>query len=319
VEPLETPGPGPFLPYQQGVVVGGLLSLLLYLGLFGLPPVGVLVAPLAAIPVLTVKSTGRAPVLAWGWPALLLATVALAGGGTVSMLMLAGYLLIVALPSVTAEWWSDAGWPEGRWVSVTTALGLVFVLVLMAGMSAGHPVQATRSWIHEIGSQVEPMYVDLGFGRGEIALMLDRAERLLGWTLPGMVTGYLILTLFWLRPRLPFVGLPVEAAPFEEYRNDEWLPLAFVLGGAGTALAGGLPRWLAVNVLTAVLILCFVQGLAIIRAHVVRFVGRGLLVRWVLGLICLQVPLAFLVMALGMIDSFHSLRPAAATDDGRME
>ncbi len=319
MESGETPGPGPFLPVRQGVVTAGLLSLLLYLSLLGLPLLGFLMAPMAAIPVLSVKAGGRPPVLAWGWPALLLATVAVAGGGQTALMVLFGYLLLVALPAVTVERWAGSGWSEGRWVALTSLAGLALVLGLVLALSAGHPVEVTRAWIHQAGLQAEPMYLDLGFGKGEIALMLDRAERSLGWILPGMVTGYLVLTLFWLRPRLPFVGVPVETAPFEAYRNDEWLPVAFVAGGAGTVLAGGPWRWLAANLLVVVLILCFVQGLAIIRAHVVRFVGRGLLVRWGLGLICLQVPLAFLVMVLGMIDSFHSLRPAAATDDGRME
>jgi len=319
VEPRETPDKEPFLPVRQGVVTAGLLSLLLYLSLLGLPLLGVFVAPMAAVPVIQVRAGGRPPVLAWGWPALLLATVAVAGGGTTALGVLVGYLFLVALPATTAEWWSDGGWTEGRWVVVTTVLGLVLVLALTVALSGGDPVGATRAWIHRAGLQAEPMYLDLGFGRGEIALMLDRAERTLGWVLPGMVTGYLVMTVFWLRPRLPFVGLPVETAPFESYRNDEWLPAVFALAGAGTVLLDGVPRWIAVNALVVVLILCFVQGLAIIRAHVARFVGRGLLVRWGLGLICLQVPLVFLVAALGMVDSFRSLRPAAGTDEGRNE
>jgi len=318
VEPRETPDLEPFLPVRLGVVTAGLLSVLLYLSLLGLPLLGVFVAPMAAVPVIQVRAGGRPPVLAWGWPALLLATVAVVGGAT-ALGVLVGYLLLVAWPATTAEWWSEGGWTEGRWVAVTTALGLVLVLALAAALSGGDPVGATRALIHRAGLQAEPMYLDLGFGRGEIALMLDRAERTLGWVLPGMLTGYLVMTLFWLRPRLPFVGLPVEVGPFEQYRNDEWLPAAFAAAGAGTVLLHGVPRWVAVNALMVVLILCFVQGLAIIRAHVARFVGRGLLVRWGLGLICLQVPLVFLVAALGMIDSFRSLRPAAVTDDGRNE
>ena len=77
---------------------------------------------------------------------------------------------------------------------------------------------------------------------------------------------------------------------------------------------------MAINILGAALILYFVQGLAIIRAHLVRFVGRGWLVRWGVALICLQVPpLPVLVVALGIVDSFHSLRPRPPEDEKRPE
>jgi hypothetical protein len=74
---------------------------------------------------------------------------------------------------------------------------------------------------------------------------------------------------------------------------------------------------LALNALIAVLILYFVHGLAIIRAHLARFVGRGWLVRWGVVLLCLQVPLPLLVAALGLGDSFFQLRPRPPEDDRR--
>ena len=70
------------------------------------------------------------------------------------------------------------------------------------------------------------------------------------------------------------------------------------------------------NVLFAVLILYFVHGLAIIRAHLARWVGRGWLVRWGVTLICLQMPLPPLVIILGVTDSFRSMRPRADDDGG---
>lgn len=310
---------GEVLPFRPGVLTAGVLSLLLYLSLLGLPLLGVLVAPMSAVPVLSVRGGSAAMTAAWGWPALALAALAGTDHSGAGLALLAGYLMLVVLPSVSISWWSAAGWSEGRWVTVTTGVGLVLILGLVLALSQGHPVEATRAWVHQAAGQAEAMYTNLGMGRGEVGLMMDRAESWLSWMLPGLITGYLVLTLFWLRPRLRLLGLPVQTAPFEAYRNDEWVPAAFAVAGAGTFFLGGAPRWVAVNLLTAVLILCFVQGLAMIRAHVVRFVGRGLLVRWGLGLICLQVPLAFVVMALGMIDSFHSLRPAPASENGRME
>ncbi len=310
---------GEELPFRPGVLTAGVLSLLLYLSLLGLPLLGVLVAPMAAVPVLSVRGGMRTATVAWGWPALALSLLAGADGSGAGLALLAGYLLLVVLPCVSISWWSTGGWSEGRWVAVTTAVGLALTVALVLALSQGQPLEAIRQWVHRAGGQVEAVYTGLGMARGDVALMMDRAEAWLSWLLPGMVTGYLVMTLFWLRPRLGLLGVGVRTGPFEAYRNDDWLPAAFAVSGAGTLLLAGTWRWVAVNLLVAVLILCFVQGLAMIRAHVVRFAGRGLLVRWGLGLICLQVPLVFVVMALGMIDSFHSLRPAPASENGRTE
>ncbi len=312
------PEPVAGLPVRPGVLTAGILSLLLYLSLVGLPLLGVLVAPMAAVPVLAVRSSGTAPVLAWGWPALVLAAAAWSQG-IPWLILFTGYLLLVALPAASVEWWEAAGWSEGRWVGVATGIALVTILGLTLALTSGDPVAATRLWIHKAGADAESLYTSMGMGKGQAGLMLDRAEGVLGWALPGMVGGYLILTLFWLRPRLQMLRLPVGTVPFEEYRNDDWLPAVFALAGGATLLASGTLRWIAVNLLLTVLILFFVQGLAMIRAHVVRFVGRGVLVRWGLGLICLQPPLVFAVVALGMVDSFRSLRPAPVNDDGRKE
>ena len=108
--------------------------------------------------------------------------------------------------------------------------------------------------------------------------------------------------------------MPVE--PFELYRGDEWLAAGFAVGGLGTVFLEGTPRWLAVNLLIAVLMLYFVQGLAMIRAHLARWVGRGWLVRWGVALLCLQGPLPLVVAALGIADGFFPLRPRIGDDGG---
>jgi hypothetical protein len=108
-------------------------------------------------------------------------------------------------------------------------------------------------------------------------------------------------------------------AAFEEYRNDDWLAAGFALAGLGTLFLAGTPRWIAVNVLIAVLILYFVQGLAMIRAHLARWLGKGWLVRWGVALLCLQGPLPLVVAALGIADGFFELRPRTGDDGGKNE
>jgi hypothetical protein len=119
-----------------------------------------------------------------------------------------------------------------------------------------------------------------------------------------------------IRPRLPVLGFGLTVEPFERFRVDDWLAAGFAVSGIGTVLLRGTARWVAVNLLIAVLVLYFVQGLAMIRAHVARWIGRGWLVRWGVALLCLQGPLPLMVAALGIADGFYSLRPRPSDNGG---
>jgi hypothetical protein len=178
------------------------------------------------------------------------------------------------------------------------------------------PMEAVAGWMRAASEDAAEVYASWGVGQGSLELALDAAERAASWLLPAAPVAYLIVVLFWMRPRLPLLGLTVPVAAFEEYRNDDWLAALFVLAGGGTLLLGGTPRWVAINLLVVVLILYFVQGLAMIRAHLARWFGRGWIVRWGVALLCLQGPIPLLVAALGVADSFHPLRPRPDDDGG---
>ncbi len=129
-----------------------------------------------------------------------------------------------------------------------------------------------------------------------------------------MLVAYLVV-LFWVGPRLPLSATSMRRS-VQDFRNDEWLAVVFAITGIGTLALSGTARWVALNLLVVVLILYFVQGLAIIRAHLARWIGRGWLVRWGVVLLSLQVPMPLFVAALGVADSFHSLRPRVDEDGG---
>jgi hypothetical protein len=163
------------------------------------------------------------------------------------------------------------------------------------------------------------LYASAGMQESEIERMLitiEPAGPLIALLLPTAPVAYFVVVLFWVRPRLPLLGLPVSVGEFEQYRNDEWLAALFACSGIGTLLLSGTFRWVALNLLALTLILYFVQGLAMIRAHLARWFGRGWLVRWGVALLCLQGPMPLLVATLGIADSFHSLRPRTDDDGG---
>ncbi len=298
-----------------GALGSGVISLLLFGSLFVLPVIGVFVAPLGLIPVLQYTAKHEGSLAAWGWVVLGLGVAAAASGTTITILFFAGYVAMVGLPSMMIEQWRRTGWPDGRWVLAASGGALAVVLLTVAVLAWPHtPMEWTAQWLGSMGTQALSFYKKIGVSTGRIQVALDASRRNLTWILPSIPVAYLAAVLFWIRPRLPLIGFAWQPVPFEEYRNDDWLAVGFVLGGLGTLVAGGTLRWVSVNVLAATLILYFIQGLAMIRAHLVRYVGRGWFVRWGVALLCLQVPLPAFVATLGIMDSFHSLRPKRSDD-----
>ncbi len=302
---------------RLGAAASGLVSLLLVGALFVIPFLGALIAPLGALPVLHFRAGGAPGYRAWGPVAALLLVAAFAGFTDYALPLLAVYSLLVILPSVSVEAWIRWRWGDGQWIAVATFTGTIAVLVVVAGLALPQtPMEAVSGWLRAASADAAELYGVLGVAQGDVELALDAAERVASWMLPGLVVAYLVVVLFWMRPRLPLLGLPVQAAPFEEYRNDDWLAAAFAVSGIGALVLDGTARWAAINLVLAVLILYFVQGLAMIRAHLARWFGRGWLVRWGVALLCLQGPLPLLVAALGVADSFHPLRPRVDDDGG---
>jgi hypothetical protein len=312
VDPLPLP--------RFGVVVSGFLSVLVTSSLVLLPPLGLLIAPLALIPVAQHVAARRRGVLVWGWVVLLMAMLALRGVallGIPVLVYLLVYLLVVVLPMASLELWQSTGTGEGRWAAVTTltASGLCMA-ALAAAASPRSPVEAVSAWWQQAGELAQESYEAAGVPSGQMELVLDEVAGVAHWILPAMPVAYLVVILFWIRPRLPMLGFVMPVAPFEEFRIDEWLPAVFAAAGIGALVLDGSPRWAAVNLLIAVLMLYFVQGLAIIRAHLARWIGRGWLVRWGVALLCLQGPLPLLVATLGIADGFYSLRPRVEKNGG---
>jgi hypothetical protein len=308
--------PLPKIP-RMGAAASGLVALLLVGALFAIPFLGLLIAPLGSLPVLHFQSGGAPGHRAWGPVVALLVVAAIGGMAGFVLPLLGAYVLLVVLPSASIAFWTRWQWSEGRWVAVASLSGVMGCLAAVAAVAAPQtPMEAVSVWMRAATAQAGELYTAWGLAEGEVELALDAAERVVSWVLPSVPVAYLVVVLFWIRPRLALLGTNVEVAQFEDFRNDDWLAAVFAVAGAGTLLLGGTPRWVAVNLLMTVLILYFVQGLAIIRAHLARWIGRGWLVRWGVVLLCLQGPLPLLVAGLGVADSFHSLRPQANDDGG---
>lgn len=307
----------PDRPPSLGPVGSGLVSLFLAGSFVLLGPIALMVAPLAIIPILRFEADRGGSILVWGPVVVILAAAASAGGGIVALVVLAAYLIVAVLPTVSIVGWRRSGWSEGRWAAVTV---LVFALLLVTAAVVATlpygPVEVVAQWTRAAAQDAGELYTSMGLSRGEIQRAMDQAQWFVAWTLPSIIVFYFVAVLFWVRPRLELLGLDVPVGAFEDYRSDEWLPLAFAVTGLGAVVLNGTLRWAALNLLLPVLALYFVHGLAIIRAHLTRWIGRGWLVRWGVAILALQMPLPAVVALLGLVDAFRPLRPQLNEDGG---
>lgn len=307
----------PARPPSLGPVASGLVSLFLAGSFVLLGPIALMVAPLAVIPILRFEADRGGSMLVWGPVVVILAAVASAGGGMVALGVLAAYLMVAVLPTVSVIGWRRSGWSEGRWAAVTVmTFALLLVSAAVVATLPHGPVDVVAQWTRSAAQDAGELYTSMGLSRGEIQRAMDQAQWFVAWTLPSMVVFYFVAVLFWVRPRLGLLGLDVPVGAFEDYRSDEWLPLAFAVTGLGAVALSGTLRWVALNLLLPVLALYFVHGLAIIRAHLTRWIGRGWLVRWGVAILALQMPLPAVVALLGLVDAFRPLRPQLNEDGG---
>lgn len=312
-----SPPPTPPSPRFIGPGMAGLFSLLVFASLVLLPIVGVFLALLAPLPLVHVTATGRPSFLAWGW-----VTVALVGAVLVwhqpwMVALATGYLLVAVWPAVSVETWVRREWSTGRWAALVALVAFGIAAGVMAAVF--YPVVPADALTEILarGSETSELVKRLGEASGAQELVAQ-AIHMAAYLAPSAVALYVLWAAFWLRPRLPLLGLPRGSEPITRYASEDWLPVGFALGGLGWVFAPEPVKWLAANLLVTVLGLYFVHGLAIIFFYLGHRFSGNRLVRLGVLVFALQVPVALVFSALGLADSFFRLRRGEA-DDGGLE
>ncbi len=72
-----------------------------------------------------------------------------------------------------------------------------------------------------------------------ILIAIEQMKPLTAMIVPVVPIAYLMVVLFWIRPRLALLGLRIDSPPFEDYRNDDWLAAVFAVMGIGTLVLAG--------------------------------------------------------------------------------
>ena len=136
----EVEAPRPQIP-RLGPASSGLVALLLVGALFVIPFLGLLIAPLGALPVLSFQSSGSPGYRAWGPVVGLLIVTVIVGFGEITLGFLTAYCLLVVLPSVTVELWVGWGLSEGRWSALAVLTGAALCIVGIIIAAVANPFQ----------------------------------------------------------------------------------------------------------------------------------------------------------------------------------
>jgi uncharacterized protein YybS (DUF2232 family) len=299
-----------------GPAVAGVLSFAALASLAFVPVLGAVMALLAPVPLVHLGAGGRPSILGWGWVAVAVAGAALYWKSTPLAAVLLAYMLIAVLPAVACELWARHPWPTGRWAAGIAGSALAAAAAFATALFLPeHPAAAIAASLRGALEESVKAFGSLGGGAGTADLLAQGVE-LSAYLAPAFVAMYVLAAALWLRPRLPLLGVPRGGEPFAFYASEEWLPVAFAVGGLGWVLAPPLAKWLAANLFATVLGLYFLHGTAIIHFYLGRRLGTNRWVRLAVALIALQIPVALALCALGLTDAFYRLRRGGAYDGG---
>jgi len=306
----------PPLLRRLGPGLAGLLSLILFLSLPGLPLLGVFTAVLSPLPLVQLLAASGSSVLGWGWVLVALVGVALGTAWPAVIAVAAGYLLVAAWPALSVELWMRHRWSSGRWLALVTGGALAVLAGGFVALSYPEAPSAVMERLLAPWAAASPGLAGLmGVSRWSGEDMIAAAVAAVSTLAPALGALYVTAVALWLRPRLPMLGLPVGQERFATFTSEEWLPLAFILGGLGWVFSAGFAKWFSVNLLVAVLGLYFVHGLAIIHHYLGRRLASKRLVRLAVGLLAVQMPVALAVAAAGLTDAFVRLRRGGDDDE----
>jgi len=301
---------------HPGPALAGFLSFAAFASLAFVPLLGAFLALLAALPLVQLVAEGKPSLLGWGWVAVVLASAALLAQSAWLATALLAYLLVAALPAVAVEAWLRHPWPTGRWAAGITGVALTAITAFL--VTVFHPEHPADALASRLQGAVEETARGLDALGGSLATaeLLAQGIQLSAYLMPALGASFVLSAALWLRPRLPLLGLPRGEEPFAHFASEEWLPVAFAVGGLGWVFAPPLAKWLATNLFVAVLGLYFLHGMAIIHFYLGRRLGTNRWVRLAVALIALQIPVALALSALGLTDAFVRLRRGGAYDGG---
>ncbi|MBK5258794.1 MAG: DUF2232 domain-containing protein [Thermoanaerobaculia bacterium] len=251
------------------------------------------------------------------------ASVSSADAAKIAYTSLAAVILAIALPSMATLPLVEHRQKFGRvlvFAVIASAVGLGMTEVMMRSVADFSPLAVHMEQARQVGE-------DLAKSNSTLFRDVTRWTPFAVAIVPAMVLidialvfvlsllMYGRISVSWSRGK---VGVPAAQNDylFRSLALPDWTLFAFVLGGL-TPLTTGLAQRLAANLLTVVVFLYLLQGLAIFRSLLVRArIGMFGTMAAFLLLVLLSAGMGLLLLAMvGLFDTFFDFRKTKRKDD----
>ncbi len=291
---------------------GAIGTLLLVFGASSLGPAGIFISLFIPLPVaFVVWRAGALP----GFGAIALAVAGLlavreAGG-------VASYLLQFSIGSFMLPLLMRRGWSWDKAVAATLVTVVAVATVAIGGFALWRGISLPSLMTEYIQGEVKQaltLYSEADLSTEQLAeyrQIVQRTGEFLTQAYPGLalvmagaIQGLTLLGLAALgRGRLLLPG-----PSFRQWRAPEWLIWILIAGGFGLFLGNGWPSQLAINLLTVLLPIYFLQGLAVVSYFFARKGISPLLRAFGYLLLTVLNPLPLIVTGIGVFDLWANFR-----------
>jgi uncharacterized protein YybS (DUF2232 family) len=302
----------------RNALIGTVLTVVLHAAAGFLGPLGVLVYIFVPLPVAYIAlSRGLTPATgAVLFSFLFLAVTGGFGSGFSYLLQFGIASLVLSLMLCMGRRW-DAAVVAGVMTSLLTGAIALSLFGSFRGVSLGEMV---RSYVQHEVDRAMNLYREAQLSPDQLQEMqriVDHMAAFLITTWPALsviVTGTVLLATVFFLTRFSKGQYQIAGPPFASWKVPEKLIWVLIIGGVGFLLGSGAMRVLALNLLTIVLPIYFLQGLAVVtwffqKKNVTPFFRR-------LGymLVLLLNPLPLLVTGVGIFDLWIDFRKSRDTE-----
>jgi hypothetical protein len=296
-----------------GMLIGMAGSFILFAAYLVIPPAGIFSGLLAPFPAAYFRfrhGRGTGIIIVLGATAAMTAYFGLSAG--VFYLVQCG-LIALLLPELLLR-----GFSATRSIVWTTAASVVLLTaaVLFFSITSGQNVhQMAVAEIQKSVAQAVAIYEKSGVKGEELEVLrqtMATAADLVIRMYPALITITLVAmvgcNLALLRRFTAAMGFSFNISDFRAYRNPEILVWGLIASGFALLAGDRIVTTPAINVLAIIVVLYFLQGLAVISTVIARQSIAGVLRAGLYIMLLLQPYLAALVAAIGIFDLWGDFR-----------
>jgi uncharacterized protein YybS (DUF2232 family) len=295
------------------VLIGMAGSFILFAAYLVIPPAGIFSGLLAPFPAAYFRfrhGRGSGVIIVLGAAAAMTALFGISAG---TFYLVQCGLIALLLPELLLK-----GFNAARSIVWTTAASVVLLAVAVLFFSATSGQNVHQMAVEEIQksvAQAVAIYEKSGVKGDELAVLkqtMSTAAELVIRMYPALITITLVAmvgcNLMLLRRFSTNLGITLNINEFKNYKNPEILVWGLIGTGFALLADNRIITTPALNVLAIIVVMYFLQGLAVISAVIARQSVAGVLRTALYVMLVLQPYLAALVAAIGIFDLWGDFR-----------